>query len=285
MSSNRWAIGRARITRVVEVEGPTPGAFIFRDAVPERIQEIGWLQPHFATASGKLLTSVHALVIESEGRRILVDTCIGNDKQRPAIPNWHLRQGSFLRDLVAAGFPPESIDTVVCTHLHVDHVGWNTMLVGNRWVPTFRRARYLIGAEEWAYWEDHPDPFGGDIVGDSIRPVLDAGLVDLVASDHRITDEVRLVATHGHTPGHVSVLIFSAGEEAIITGDVMHHPCQMAHPEWASHFDADRAAARATRQEFLARYADQPTLVLGTHFASPAAGRIVRDGETFRYQV
>ena len=117
MSRNQWTIGRARVTRVVEIEGPSPGTFILRDAVPERIQEIGWLRPHFATASGKLLTSVHALVVESEGRRILVDTCVDNDKQRPAIPNWHLRHSPFLRDLAAAGFPRESIDTVICTHL------------------------------------------------------------------------------------------------------------------------------------------------------------------------
>jgi glyoxylase-like metal-dependent hydrolase (beta-lactamase superfamily II) len=115
--------------------------------------------------------------------------------------------------------------------------------------------------------------------------VLDAGLVDLVASDHRIAEEVRLVPTYGHTPGHMSVHITSDGEEAIITGDVMHHPCQMAHPDWASHFDADRAAARATRRQFLERYAGQPTLVLGTHFASPSAGRIVRDGAAYRYEV
>jgi glyoxylase-like metal-dependent hydrolase (beta-lactamase superfamily II) len=285
VSPNRWTIGRARVTRVVEIEGPIPGVFILPDATPERIQEMGWLRLHFATASGKLLTSVHAFIVESEERRILVDTCVGNDKQRPGIPNWHLRHGPFLSDLAAAGFPPESIDTVVCTHLHVDHVGWNTMLVDGVWVPTFSRARYLMGIEEWTYWESHPEPQGGDVIGDSIRPLLDAGLVDLVASDQRITGEVRLVPTFGHTPGHVSVHITSDGEEAIITGDVMHHPCQMSYPEWASRFDADRAAARATRRQFLERYADQPTLVLGTHFASPSAGRIVRDGAAYRYEV
>lgn len=157
VTPNRWQIGHVRVTRVVEIEGPVPGAFILPDAAPERIQEIGWLRPHFVTANGRLLTSVHALVVESEGRRILVDTCVGNDKQRPAIPNWHLQHGPFLHDLVTAGFPPESIDTVVCTHLHVDHIGWNTMLLDGRWVPTFSRARYLMGTEEWAFWSFHPE--------------------------------------------------------------------------------------------------------------------------------
>jgi glyoxylase-like metal-dependent hydrolase (beta-lactamase superfamily II) len=284
MSPNRWKIGRVHVTRVVEIEGPTPGTFILPDAVPERIQEIGWLRPHFATSSGKLVTSVHALVVESEGRRILVDTCVGNDKQRPFVPNWHLRHGPFLADLAAAGFAPESIDTVVCTHLHVDHVGWNTMLVDDKWVPTFPRARYLIGAEEWAFWGGLGDDVAQLVTGDSVRPVLDAGLVDLVSSDHAITGEVRLQPTYGHTPGHVSVCIASAREEAVITGDVMHHPCQLAHPEWASRFDADRAAARSTRLQFLERHAGTRILVFGTHFASPSAGWIVPEGAAYRYE-
>ena len=285
MSANRWTIGRVRITRVVEIEGPTPGRFILPEAAPERIQEIGWLRPHFATETGKILTSVHAFIVESAGRRILVDTCVGNDKLRPGIPNWNLRHGPFLDDLASAGFAPESIDTVVCTHLHVDHVGWNTMLVEGRWVPTFPRARYLIGRDEWQFWGRHEAEAFGDVVGDSVRPVLDAGLVDLVASDLVITDEVRLEPTHGHTPGHVSVRIASAGEDAIITGDVMHHPCQMARPEWVCRFDVDAAAARVTREQFLARHAARPILVLGTHFASPSAGRIVPDGVAYRFEV
>jgi len=123
------------------------------------------------------------------------------------------------------------------------------------------------------------------VMTDSVRPVIDAGLVDLVASDHALTGEVRLEATYGHTPGHVSIRVSSAGEEAVITGDVMHHPCQMAHPEWASRFDVDPAAAQATRRQFLDRHAGHAVLVLGTHFASPSAGRIERDGAAYRYEV
>ncbi len=151
-------------------------------------------------------------------------------------------------------------------------------------MPTFPRPRYLIGAAEWKFWGGRAEE-DGDVIADSVRPVLDAGLVDLVASHHQLTGEVRLEPTHGHTPGHMSVGISSAGEQAVVTGDVMHHPCQMAHPDWACRFDADPAAARATRRQFLTHHAGRRILVLGTHFASPSAGWIVPDGPAYRYEV
>jgi len=228
--------------------------------------------------------SVHALVVESQGCKLLVDTCVGNDKERP-IKGWNRRSGPFLEDLAAAGHPAASIDRVICTHLHVDHVGWNTRLEHGRWIPSFPNARYLFGRTEFEFWSGVDDARYGDVMGDSVRPVLEAGLVDLVDTDHAVTDEVRLESTPGHTPGHVSVRIASAGEEAVITGDLMHHPVQCAHPEWGSSADWDAAMARATRLAFLERNADKPTLVLGTHFATPTAGRIVRDGRSFRFAV
>ena len=240
-----WQIGEVRVTRIVELELPG-GTFVLPDAQPEAVRPIPWLRPHFVDGDGELVMSVHALVVESQGRRIVVDTCIGNDKERP-IPGWSGRQGPFLDDLAGAGFPRESIDTVLCTHLHVDHVGWNTMKVDGRWHPTFPNARYLLGRVEWAHWDKEPDEMHATVMADSVRPVLDAGLVDLVESDHRVTDEVWLEPTPGHTPGHVSVRISSGGHDAVITGDLMHHPCQMARPEWASSFDSDADQARATR--------------------------------------
>jgi glyoxylase-like metal-dependent hydrolase (beta-lactamase superfamily II) len=167
----------------------------------------------------------------------------------------------------------------------VDHVGWNTMLVGDRWVPTFLNARYLFGRKEWEHWAAEPPGPDRDVRDDSVRPVLDAGLAELVATDHRITAEVRLESTPGHTPGHVSVRVVSRGEQAIITGDLMHHPVQCAEPDWANRFDVDAAAARRTRRAFLEQHADRPVLVLGTHFATPTAGRIVRDGKAWRFAV
>jgi glyoxylase-like metal-dependent hydrolase (beta-lactamase superfamily II) len=120
---------------------------------------------------------------------------------------------------------------------------------------------------------------------DSIQPVIDAGLVDLVATDAQLTEHVWLTPTPGHTPGHVSVHIRSRGEEAVITGDLAHHPAQFAHPEWRSSADTDGDMAEATRRAFIARYADRPVLVIGTHFATPTAGHIVRDGDRWRLDV
>jgi glyoxylase-like metal-dependent hydrolase (beta-lactamase superfamily II) len=191
----------------------------------------------------------------------------------------------FLADLEKAGFARDSIDRVLCTHLHVDHVGWNTMLVDGKWKPTFPRALYLIGRKEWEHWSKASEPDTRELLDDSVRPVFDAGLAELVESDACITDEIRLEPTPGHTPGHHSVRISSRGQEAVITGDLMHHPVQMAHPEWGSHFDSDFNEAIATRRAFLERYGDQPILVLGTHFATPSAGRIVRDGNAWRLEI
>jgi glyoxylase-like metal-dependent hydrolase (beta-lactamase superfamily II) len=281
---NRWKIGDVTITRIVEMETTSKATFVLKDGSPENIRSVPWLRPHFANPDGKVIMSVHAFVIESPGHRMIVDTCIGNDKRR-AFPGWNMLQLPFLADLEKAGFARDSIDRVLCTHLHVDHVGWNTMLVDGKWKPTFPRARYLIGRKEWEHWSKASEPDTRELLDDSVRPVFDAGLADLVESDARITDEIRLEPTPGHTPGHHSVRISSRGQEAVITGDLMHHPVQMAHPEWGSHFDSDFNEAITTRRAFLERYGDQPILVLGTHFATPSAGRIVRDGNAWRLEI
>jgi glyoxylase-like metal-dependent hydrolase (beta-lactamase superfamily II) len=279
----RWKIGTATIARVIEIEGASPGTFFFQEATPERLLQHAWLKPHFLTEDGRVIAAIHCFVVRSGGRTIVVDTCVGNDKPRE-VKAWHLRQGRFLEDLAEAGFPRERVDTVLCTHLHVDHVGWNTMLREDKWVPTFPNARYLFGKKEWQHWSDEPPGPGRDIHNDSVRPILEAGLAELVAMDHRITPEVWLEPTPGHTPGHVSVRISSQGEDAVITGDLMHHPVQCTEPRWASRFDVDPDAARATRRAFLERYAGRPVLVLGTHFATPTGGRIVRAGGEFRFE-
>jgi glyoxylase-like metal-dependent hydrolase (beta-lactamase superfamily II) len=281
---NRWEIGDVKITRVVEMETVSKGTFVLPEATLENIQKEPWLQPHFAEANGRMRMSIHALMVESGNRRIVVDTCLGNDKPRMN-PPWNMLQTSFLSDLEKAGFPRGSITDVLCTHLHVDHVGWNTMLVDGRWVPTFSKARYLIGRKEWAHWSVATDKFTKDPIDDSVRPIVDAGLADLVEDTHRITDEVWLEPTPGHTPGHFSVRISSRGNEAVITGDLMHHPVQCAHPEWNCGFDSVPDQARATRRAFVERYANRPVLVFGTHFATPSAGHIVKDGAAWRFRV
>ena len=280
-----WRIGAVTVTKIVELEVTGGSRFILPQATPEEILPIGWLLPDFSDERGRLRMSIHALVVETPDRRIIVDTCLGNDKQNRRIPTWNNLQTRFLADLVAAGHPREAIDTVVCTHLHVDHVGWNTMLVGDRWLPTFPNARYLMGRIEFDHWtNEHEREDMAAVLADSVNPVWEAGLVDLVETEHRICDEVSLVPTLGHTPGHVSVRITSRGEEALITGDFMHHPCQIARPEWSSTADSDPAEATRTRQHMLTRLADTPILVIGTHFAGRPAGRVVRAGEAFRLE-
>ena len=276
---NQWQVGKIKITRIMEMEVNGGTQFILPDATREACQPIEWLRPHFMDARGNLIMSIHALVVDTGDRRIIVDTCIGNDKQRP-IPAWSNLQTSFLQDLASAGYPRESIDTVLCTHLHVDHVGWNTMLVDGSWRPTFPKARYLIAEKEWQYWDGiDDDPLNADLLTDSVRPVFAAGLVDLIDWDHEVCEGVRLKPTPGHTPGHVSIHIESEGEHAVITGDWIHHPCQMTRTEWCSSADYDQDQARATREALLQEYADKPVLVIGTHFATPTAGYVKQLGE------
>lgn len=282
----KWRVGKVSITKIVELEATGGSRFLLPQASREAILPIAWLRPHFADDEGRLKMSIHALVVETPSRRILVDTCLGNDKQNRRIPGWNNLQTRFLEDLATAGYPRETIDTVLCTHLHVDHVGWNTMLDGGRWVPTFPQARYLFGRVEFDHWTGQHERADMEAVfADSVRPIHDAGLADLVETEARICEEVSLVPTPGHTPGHVSVRISSDGEEALITGDFMHHPCQIARPDWSSTADSDPDRARETREHMLARLSQAPILVIGTHFAGATAGHVVRDGDAYRLAV
>lgn len=273
---NQWQIGDVKITRIVEMEIAGGSKFILPDATREASLAYDWMQPHFMDAEGNLIMSVHALIVDTGERRIVVDTCIGNDKERN-MPNWNNLQTSFLQDLADAGYPRESIDTVMCTHLHVDHVGWNTMLVDGKWVPTFPNARYLVAEKEWAYWDANEDEKTyGPVLADSVRPVVEAGVVDFVSETHQVCDEVCLEPTPGHTPGHVSVHISSKGQEALITGDCIHHPVQMSRTDWCSSADYDQSQGQATREGLLEKYVDGDVLIIGTHFATPTAGHIKR---------
>ena len=273
---NQWIVGDVKITRVVEIESLGGSRFILPDATREACLPFAWMQPHFMDDQGNLQMSVHALVVDTGERRILVDTCVGNDKER-TVPNWSNMQTDFLRDLREAGYSPETIDTVLCTHLHVDHVGWNTMLVDGQWVPTFPNARYLFAKTEWEHWDANEDEsVYGPVLADSVRPVVEAGLVDLVDVAHRVCEQVCLEPTPGHTPGHVSVHIRSGGAEALITGDCIHHPVQMSRPDWCSSADVDQAQGQKTRESLLERYVDDDILIIGTHFATPTAGHVKR---------
>jgi len=272
---NSWTVGDIKITRIVEIEVAGGTRFVLPDATPEAVLPIKWLAPHFMTEEGKLIMSIHALIVDTGDKRIIIDTCIGNDKER-AVPAWNRLQTDFLKDLEAAGYPRDSIDMVFCTHMHVDHVGWNTMLVDGEWVPTFPNARYLFADKEWAHWQVTAQEEFGEVIEDSVQPIVDAGLAEFVPCDTEICEGITLVPTPGHTPGHVSVEIKSKGETAFITGDMLHHPCQMARLDWASAPDHDKPLAKQTRRRIFEDIADTDILVIGTHFATPSAGYVKR---------
>jgi glyoxylase-like metal-dependent hydrolase (beta-lactamase superfamily II) len=277
----QWQVGKVRITKVVELETVGSTRFILPLATNEEIRKLPWLIPHFANEEGRLKMSIHSLVVETPEYRIVVDTGLGNDKQGRNVPTWNGRSGPFLQTLTEAGFAPDSIDTVLCTHLHVDHVGWNTRLVDGRWVPTFGNAAYVFGRTEFEYWRDHStEPDKAAVFADSVKPIMDAGKAELIPSDHRLCEEITMIGTPGHSPGHMSLHIRSGGEEALLTGDVAHHPCQMAHLDWSSTADSDPVQSAETRRALFSRFADSPTLVIGGHFN---AGHIVREGNAFKF--
>ena len=280
-----WRIGDVEVARIVEVNAwEDDFAMLLPDGSPELAQRFPWLRPHFATAAGKMLISFQCFVLRSRDKRVMIDTCVGADRKRE-FPVFCDLQTTFLEDLAAAGFAPQTINTVMCTHLHFDHVGWNTRLLDGKWVPTFPQARYLFGKLEFEHWQ-HLRRTGGyhsfEHLEDSIDPIIEAGLAEFIGPDYRITDEVWLEPTPGHTPGHVSVHIRSKGEEAIITGDMMHHPIQLAVPETPGNFDMDKAQGAKTRRAFVERYADQKVLIIGSHFCEPTSGWIVRDGAAWK---
>ncbi len=283
-----WRIGDVEIARIVEVYGFEDDiSMLLPDATPEYLQQFRWLVPHFATPEGKMIISFQCFVLRSKGRTAMIDTCIGNDRKREFDVFCNL-QNTFLEDLAAAGFPASSVTDVLCTHLHFDHVGWNTQLVDGKWVPTFPQARYLFGAREWRHWQ-HLRATNGyhhmEHLVDSIDPIIAAGLEHFIEPDFRLTEEVRLFPTPGHTPGHCSVLIESRGQQAVITGDMMHNPVQIAIPATEARFDMDKAQAARTRCEFVERFNNTDTLVIGSHFAEPTSGKIVSDGKARKLQV
>jgi len=283
-----WRVGDVDIARIVEVYGFEDDiSMLLPEATPQFVRQFGWLLPHFATPEGRMIISFQCFVLRSKGRTAMIDTCIGNDRQREFEVFCNM-QNSFLEDLSRAGFPAEQVTDVLCTHLHFDHVGWNTRLVEGCWVPTFPQARYLFGRREWQHWTHLRDTGGYHHMHhlqDSIDPILAAGLEEFIDADFHLTDEVSLIATPGHTPGHVSVLIDSRGEQAVITGDLMHNPIQIAVPATEARFDMDKTQAARTRCEFVQRFCNTKTLVIGSHFAEPTAGRIVPDGKAWKLQV
>ena len=281
----KWQIGDVEVVRIVEInDHHDPFTMLGPDFTVEVARRHGWLVPNFATPEGVMKISFQCFVVRSGKERIMIDTCIGNGRQREYEVFSNLR-GTFLEDIKAAGFPRETITKVLCTHLHQDHVGWNTMQDGGRFVPTFPNARYLFGRKEHEHWEMLKRTGSHHFMGhlkDAVDPITQAGLADFIEPTLALTDEVSLFPTHGHTPGHVSVMIASKGQEAIITGDAMHHPIQLAEPGFANNFDMDPETALKTRRQLYERAADKDILIIGTHFCDPTSGFIVRDGNAWK---
>ncbi len=263
----KWKVGAVTITKIVEVEGAGGTRFILPQASPDVVRGMGWLIPRYATEAGKLRMSIHSYVVEAGARRVVVDTCLGNDKQDRHIPLWNNLNTPFLYKMKEAGFAPETIDTVICTHLHVDHVGWNTKRVAGQWVPTFPNAKYLFGKTEFDFWNGFEESREQSAVfADSVKPVVDAGQAELIASETRVCDEVSTFATPGHSPGHISIRVRSEGEEAVLLGDVAHHPVQFEHLDWSSTFDSDPKGAAKMREQLFGTLAGANTRIFGGHF-------------------
>ncbi|TDR93347.1 MBL fold metallo-hydrolase [Enterovirga rhinocerotis] len=252
--------------------------------------EIDWIAPQFYDPqSGMVRLSIHAWLIETSRSRILVDTCVGNDKERPSRPQWHRRETPFLDRLAAAGIAPESIDYVLCTHLHADHVGWNTRLLDGRWVPTFPHAKYVFGRAEYDHWERvfrsaEPGAHHLAAYADSVLPVIEAGQALVVDDGFVIDDRLTVEPAPGHTPGHIAVWLRSNGSSGAFTGDVIHHPIQLCHPDWSCSGCQDPALSARTRRRILERLADTDTLLMTGHFVAPHAGHVLSRGEAFGFR-
>ena len=279
----RWQIGDVKVTSIMESADRIPWAPLFPAETADHYKKYDWLVPKFITPEGQIILAVQAFVLEIRGQRIVIDTCVGNDRERE-LPQCADLQTAFLEDFKSAGLDPNSINYVLCTHLHFDHCGWNTKLESGRWVPTFPKARYLFGRKEWAYWQQVLKEKSQDVrhILDSVQPIIDAGLADFVDTNHRLMDEIWLEPSHGHTPGHVSVRVSSRGQEAVITGDVFHNPIQIPEPEICSAACVNKEMSRQTRRDFISRYGNHPVRFFAIHFNEPV-GRVVRDAQGWRF--
>jgi glyoxylase-like metal-dependent hydrolase (beta-lactamase superfamily II) len=289
---DQWQFGEIGVTRILEMVNQldTIGEF-FPDATEAALApHLSWLSPRgLDPVTGRLIMPMQSYLVRSRHHRILIDTCVGNNKTHPTIADWHRRSDdAFLTGLTAAGIRPEEVDFVLCTHLHSDHCGWNTRLLDGRWVPTFPKARYLIAKTEYeavqASAGGPDDPIYNDSAyQESVLPIVAAGQADFVAMDHALDDHVRLLPTPGHTPGHVAVQLESKGALAIACGDLMHSPIQCVYPEWGYRYDADPELAKRTRRAFLESGAESGATILTAHFPLPSVGHIRRRGDAFRF--
>jgi glyoxylase-like metal-dependent hydrolase (beta-lactamase superfamily II) len=283
MSLN-FRVGDLTIHRIVELEGRLdPASSALPALTPEILAENRhWLQPDSLNADDLINLCYQSYVVRTPHHVILVDSCLGNHKRRQR-PEWNMKSDdTWMRALGAAGLSVEDIDFVMCTHLHLDHVGWNTRLVNGEWVPTFPNARYLFNQTELADIEARNERTGYPAYVDSVVPILRAGRADLVGDHHEIGDHVRFLPTPGHTEGHMAFCFGKKKDDAVFTGDLLHVPLQARYPELSWRGDKDPVKAAATRRGFLERFCDTPTLCCTAHFPSPSVGHVKRWGSGYR---
>ncbi len=282
------ALGDLTIRRIVEQEAPffDPLTF-FPTLTPELLAENrAWLEPAaIDPASGKVVLCIQSYIVRTPHHTILIDSCVGNDKPRPTRPFWdRMKSDTYMRALAAAGLSVDDIDFVMCTHMHVDHVGWNTRLENGRWVPTFPNARYVFSRKELDYWSKAVSKDDAPWIEDSVLPIVAANRAELVTSDHVLGDHVRLQPTPGHTPDHFAVRVGRQGTPAaVMCGDLIHSPLQARYPEISMRADFDPKQSALTRRRFLEEHCDTETLVCTAHFPSPSIGRFTRWGDGFRF--
>ena len=266
MSGESVSIGNVTVLALQDIATPARPSIMFPMSTPEKLEPF----QHFINQRGHFTLNIGAFAVRSAGKLILVDTGIGNKNRE------QFRNGILPENMAAAGIQPEDIDTVLITHLHIDHVGWNTVEREGKFVPFFPKARYVIQRREWEYWSQPEIAAANPCIGDSVLPLAGTGQVDLIEDITAITPEITTVPTPGHTPAHISIAIVSNGEKALITGDVAHHPVQLTEWEWGMTVDVDPAMARETRRQLIERVDREGELVIGTHFPAPGFGRLVR---------
>ncbi|MEH2613590.1 MBL fold metallo-hydrolase [Bradyrhizobium sp. AZCC 1693] len=283
--SLKFTVGDLTIHRIIEQETTfLPALEMLPGLTPEVLAENrAWMQKAGALDDKDvLILCFQSYVVKTPHHTILIDSCIGNDKPRPRFPKWNMKtDDTYMRALAVAGLSADDIDFVMCTHLHADHVGWNTRLQNGYWVPTFPNARYVFGKTEFDYWTEQHAKASVPTFADSVLPVVEAGRSEFVGNGHEIGDHMRVLPTPGHTPGHVAFAFGRGRDAAVVSGDLMHSPLQARYPELSFKPDVDPAQSAATRRGFLERYCDTDTLCCTAHFPSPSVGKIRRAGNGF----